>query len=64
MSSYNLSNAKLSSDDAPPAKKLAQSKYAVSLSHSWTGLSLITLDNHSNIYFISLYKSSDLGKEH
>ncbi|MPC21515.1 hypothetical protein E2C01_014503 [Portunus trituberculatus] len=62
LSSHNLLNVRGGNEDAPVSKRVASERQVVSLTHTWSGLSLIALDSMGSLHFITLIRPADIGR--
>lgn len=61
LSSHYLLNTRGGGEDAPVSKRVASERQVVSLTHTWSGLSLLALDSMGSMHFITLIRPSDIG---
>ncbi|XP_050731175.1 mediator of RNA polymerase II transcription subunit 16-like [Eriocheir sinensis] len=63
LSSHNLLNTRGGVEDAPVSKRVASERQVVSLTHTWSGMSLLALDSMGSLHFITLIRPSDIGPQ-
>ncbi|KAK8403168.1 hypothetical protein O3P69_000988 [Scylla paramamosain] len=63
LSSHNLLNVRGGNEDAPVSKRVASERQVVSLTHTWSGLSLLALDSMGSLHFITLIRPADIGPQ-